>query len=140
MNGDFPVAHLWLGRTYQELGRYDAAIAEFRAVDEKLLDWPVSIAARGYVEALAGRSKEAEATLSQLQQLAARKFVTAYGIALVDAGLGRKDEAFEWLTRAFDERSNWLVWLRLDPRWVNIRNDPRFTELVNRMHFPEPHS
>lgn len=110
MQADFPLAHLWLGRTYQEMGRYDDALAEFSQAEKRMPDWPVSIAARG--------------------------FVTSYGVALVYAGLGQKDAAFVWLNKAFDERSHWLVWLRLDPRWDKLRSDPRFAELVDRMHFP----
>jgi hypothetical protein len=59
------------------------------------------------------------------------------GVALVYAGLGQNDGAFTWLNEAFDERSHWLVWLRLDPRWDGLRPDPRFAELVSRMRFPQ---
>jgi len=38
--------------------------------------------------------------------------------------MGKRDKAFEWLNKAFDERSHWLVWLRLDPRWDVLRSDP----------------
>jgi len=62
--------------------------------------------------------------------------VTSYGIALVYAGLGETDAAFSWLERAFEERSHWLVWLRLDPRWGNIRSHARFLELVFRLDYP----
>ncbi|TIX60178.1 MAG: hypothetical protein E5V25_25755 [Mesorhizobium sp.] len=72
----------------------------------------------------------------ELQQLADKRFVTSYGVALVYAGLGDNDTAFAALEKAFDERSNWLVWLRLDPRWKGLRSDPRFSELVSRMRFP----
>jgi hypothetical protein len=68
--------------------------------------------------------------------MASRRFVTSYGIALVHAGLGQHDAAFAHLDGAFDERSHWLVWLRLDPRWSALRADPRFAELVRRMRFP----
>ena len=51
MNRSFPPAHLWLGRTFQEQGRFDDALAEFRQVEEVLGDWPVAIAARGFVAA-----------------------------------------------------------------------------------------
>jgi DNA-binding winged helix-turn-helix (wHTH) protein/Flp pilus assembly protein TadD len=137
LNKEFPPAHLWLGRTYQELGRLNDALAEFQRVDGKLPEWPVSIAARGYVAGLAGRTDEAQNTLTELRRLAGKKFVTSYGVALVYAGLGQKDSAFAWLDKAFDERSHWLIWLRLDPRWKELRSDPRFAELVRRVGYPD---
>src|SRR3954451_4000588 len=137
MNRSFPPAHLWLGRTFQELGKFDEALAEFRQVEEVLHDWPVSVAARGFVAAVAGRTDEAEEILAKLERLGRRKFVTSYGVALVYAGLSRHDAAFAALDKAFDERSHWLVWLRLDPRWNTLRHDPRFAELVRRMRFPQ---
>lgn len=133
---DFPPAHLWLGRTYQEVGRLNDALAEFQHVEEKLPEWPVSIAARGFVAGVAGRTAEAENILAALRTLASKKFVTPYGVALVYAGLGQADSAFAWLDKAFDERSNWLVWLRLDPRWKVLRSDARFVELLSRVGFP----
>lgn len=137
LNKDFPPAHLWLGRTYQELGRLDDALAEFHRVEKKLPEWPVSIAARGFVAGVAGRTVEAQNALVELRRLAGKKFVTSYGVALVHAGLGQRDSAFAWLNKAFDERSHWLVWLRLDPRWKGLRSDPRFAELVCRVGFPD---
>jgi hypothetical protein len=72
-----------------------------------------------------------------LEKLAERKFVTSYGLALVHAGLGETDAAFACLDRAFAERSHWLVWLRLDPRWKGLRSDRRFAELIRRIGFPD---
>jgi DNA-binding winged helix-turn-helix (wHTH) protein/Flp pilus assembly protein TadD len=137
MSSDFPPAHLWLGRTYQELGRIDDALAEFHHVEASLPEWPVSMAARGFVTGAAGRSNEARQVLAELERLGNRTYVTPYGVALVHAGLGNIDVAFTWLNRAFDEKSHWLVWLRLDPRWNGLRRDPRFVELVRRMRFPD---
>lgn len=136
MNQDFLPAHLWLGRAYQELGRFDEAIAAFHRVEDRIRDWPVSIAAWGFVAGIAGRPTLARQALADLEQLSSRRFVTSYGVALVHAGLGQNDAAFASLNDAFDERSNWLVWLRLDPRWNALRPDPRFAELVSRMRFP----
>lgn len=137
MNPDFMPAHLWLGRAYQELGRFDEALEAFRRVEERIPDWPVSIAASGFVSGIAGRSTPARQSLAHLEQIASRKFVTAYGVALVHAGLGQYDAAFAFLDKAFDERSNWLVWLRLDPRWNALRRDPRFSKFVGRMRYPQ---
>ncbi len=136
MNPNYPPAHLWLGRAYQELGKFEEALSAFRRVEERVRDWPVSIAARGFVAGVAGRPTLALEALAELEQLSSRRFVTSYGVALVHAGLGQNDAAFASLNRAFDERSNWLVWLRLDPRWNELRRDPRFAQLVGQMRFP----
>lgn len=136
MKKDFPLAHLWLGRCYQDIGKYDEALAEFKQVEDVFPGWVVTTAAIGYVNGLAGRRAEAEKLLKGLDELSQRKFVTSYGIALVYAGLGEKEQAFVWLNKAFDERSHWLVWLRLDPRWDDLRSDARFAQLIERMRFP----
>jgi DNA-binding winged helix-turn-helix (wHTH) protein len=137
LDEDFPPAHLWLGRTYQELGRVEDALAEFRLVETSLPEWPVSMAARGFVAGAAGRPDEARKTLAELERLGNHTYVTPYGVALVHAGLGNSDVTFTWLNRAFRERSHWLVWLRLDPRWNELLSDARFVELVRRMRFPK---
>jgi tetratricopeptide (TPR) repeat protein len=126
---------LWLGRTYQELGRFDDALAEFHQVETSLPQWPVSMAARGYVAGLAGHQDEARQILAEMERLANHTYVTPYGVALVHAGLGSSNVALAWLHKAFEERSHWLVWLRLDPRWNGLRQDPRFAEIVRRMRF-----
>jgi len=136
MNGNFALARIWLGRTFQQLRRYDDALSEFQQAEVAFHNWPVLIAARGSVEAASGRRQEANGAAAELESLAKNRFVTSYGVALIYAGLNEKDAAFRWLERAFDERSHWLVWLRLDPRWDNLRSDPRFSILVSRMNFP----
>ena len=136
MDPDFPAAHLWRGRSLQELGKHDAAISAFQRVDQQLKGWPVSIAARGHAQAVSGRTAAAYETLAELRQLATRTFVTSYGIALIYAGLGESDAAFSWINRAFEERSHWLAWLRLDPRWSSMRTQARFLQFVARLNYP----
>ena len=134
MDPSFAPAHLWLGRAYQQVGRYDEALREFSRVEASVPGWPVAIAARGSVEGAACRLAKARATLAELQALRGRRFVTAYGVALVHAAVGDSDAALTWLDRAFAERSHWLVWLRLDPRFNSLRNDHRPQFLTRRAH------
>jgi tetratricopeptide (TPR) repeat protein len=136
MKADFALAHLWLGRTYQQLRQYDDALSEFRQAQAVFGDWPVLVAARGSVEAMAGRTHDASGAAAELLSLSESRFVTSYGVALIYAGLNEKEAAFHWLERAFAERSHWLVWLPLDPRWANLHADPRFSVLVRQMKFP----
>src|SRR5438270_37049 len=87
MNPNFAPAHLWLGRSYQQIGRFDDALSEFRRVEQDNPEWPVAIAARGSVEGAAGRPEKAKAVLTKLQEIATRRFVTAYRAALVHAAM-----------------------------------------------------
>jgi DNA-binding winged helix-turn-helix (wHTH) protein len=130
MSPEFPLAHFWLGRAYQESRLYEDAIAEFRRTEAVLHGWPVVKAATGYVQAVSGRTGEALAILGELKRLATERYVTPYGVALVHAALGEKDQALNWLDRALEDRSHWLVWLKLDPRLDTLRSDPRFKRLL----------
>ena len=137
MKQDFAPAHLWLGRTFQQVGRFEDALMEFRRVEDRIPEWPVSDG-RARVCQLRWSPDQAKSVLAELQQLAKRRFVTAYGVALVYAGIGDREEAFTWLDKAFAERSNWLVWLRLDPRFnSSTPGHLRFTDLLDRMKFPQ---
>ena len=126
MKNDFMLAHLWLARSFLETGRLEEALAETAYAEQGAREWPVLMAARGFTFGVTGRRDEARAVLREMQQLSSRRFVTAYGMALVHAGLGEKEEAFTWLEKAFEERSHWLVWLRLDPRWKQLAKRPAF--------------
>ena len=117
----FPLAHLWLGRAYQQKGMYEEAISEYRQTDTSWPEWVVSLAAIGNVEGIAGKKSEARDMLSKLNTLSEVKYVTPYGTALLYAGLGDKVQTFNWLDRAVQGRSHWLVWIRLDPRWEDVK-------------------
>jgi TolB-like protein/Tfp pilus assembly protein PilF len=138
MNPAFPLAHLWLGRTYQEQHEYKNALDEYTAAARLLGSWPVTMAAIGHLNAASGRREEARRVLKDLEELSRREYVTPYGVALVHAGLGDTDLAFEWLDRAVADRSNWLVWLKLDPRFAGLHGQPRFNSLLRRVGLETP--
>ncbi len=136
MNPNLPLAHLWLGRSYQEKGMYAEALAAFAQAGKGMRNWLPAIAARGMILGLAGKRQEARTVLNEMRELAKKRYVTAYGVALVYAGLGDKDQAFVWLQRGVQERTHWMVWTKLDPRWDSLRDDPRFGELLRRVGLP----
>lgn len=131
----FPLAHLWLGRAYEQKEMYAEAITEFEEAGTALRDWPVIIAAAGHAYARWGHKSEATAAMRRMNELSKEEYVTPYGVALIYAGLDDKDHAMNWLQNAYEDRSHWLVWLNLDPRFDNVRSDPRFQELLQRMKF-----
>lgn len=136
MNPRFPLAHFWLGRSYQAKGMFEESMAEYQATDSALPNWVVTLAGIGNLQGLQKKDADARLTLAKLGAMAKNKYVTPYGVALVYAGMGNKGEAFRWLNKAFDDRANWLVWLRFDPRWDSLRDDPRYSEMIGRMGYP----
>jgi tetratricopeptide (TPR) repeat protein len=129
----FPLANLWIGRAYQQKQSYDLALDRFKQAANALPEWPVALAAIGNVLGESGRRREAQKILSELAALSKRKYVTSYGMALVYAGLGDKVHAFKSLGEAVEERSHWLVWLKLDPRWKAVSSDARFKTVLKRV-------
>lgn len=132
----FPLAHLWLGRAYQQKKMYSEAIDEFNKTDAALPGWVVTIAGMGHAYGEWGHQAEAKQVLVRLNQMTREKYVTPYGVALVYAGLGDRDQAFAWLNKAVAGRSHWLVWLNRDPRFDRLRSDPRFDDLKKRVGLP----
>jgi hypothetical protein len=96
----------------------------------------VTLAAIGNAQGMTGMKSDARMMLTRLNSESQTRYVTPYGIALLYASLNEKDQAFHWLDKAVQDRSNWLVWLRLDPRWNQIRSDPHFLDLLRQVGFP----
>ena len=82
-----------------------------------------------------GRSGEAREVLRTLEAVSRERYVPPYARALVHAGLGEADAAFEWLERAFQARDVHLVFLPVDPKWDLFRTDTRFQAIIDRSVF-----
>ena len=137
LNPEFPMALSELGWNYVQMGLLDQAIG--------LMEQSVDIDPRstqnlwslGHAYAVAGQTNEARRVLGELHALSRDRYVLPFGIAVVHAGLGQKDEAIGWLEKAYEERNGWMVFLGVEPRLDPLRAEPRFQELLGRMNFPE---
>ncbi len=132
MDPKFARAHWALGRVYLQQGMNAEAIAELQAA-RQLEDSQQMIAQLGCAYAVSGRTSDAQKALNDLNDLSKRHYVDPYGIALIYTGLGDKDRAFEWLGRAYEERSSWLTSLKVEPQLDSVRSDPRFVELLKKV-------
>jgi tetratricopeptide (TPR) repeat protein len=133
LNPGFPFTRFWLGRVHGAEGRCEQAFAELNAMGPAFEAWQPILAAKGYLSARCGDRKAAVTALDSFQTLSESRYVTSYGVALVYAGLGDREQALAWLEKAYNERSHWMVWLALDPRWSEIRGDARFQRLLTRI-------
>jgi len=125
-----------LGRALVQQGRPDEAITEMTAALRGLDSWPQIVSELGYAHARLGHTAAARQMLAQLAAEAKLRFVDPYLVAAVHAGLGEKDAAFAGLNRAADDRSGWLPWLKVEPKWEPLHNDPRFADLLRRVGLP----
>ncbi len=91
------------------------------------------IAGRAHVYAVSGKKEVARRMVTHLKTLSKRRYVSPYEIGLVHAGLGETDRAFDWLEKAYLDRSTGLIWLKVEPRVNILRSDSRFKELLRRI-------
>ncbi|MHC5024824.1 MAG: TPR end-of-group domain-containing protein, partial [Planctomycetota bacterium] len=124
----FSEPYSWLGLALAAQGRFDEAIAALETA-RGFADSPIIIEFLGGVYAMAGREADAFAMLEELDRQSKYRFICPYEIATIYIALGDHDEAFKWLTEAYEERSACVPWLNTDPRLDPIRDDPRFEEL-----------
>jgi adenylate cyclase len=136
LNPKYGLTHIWLARTYLEMKMYKEALDENNRVLKVNTTWPVALAAIGYIYGISGQRKEAVTILDSMIRLSGSKYVTPYGLALVYAALDDKENAFKCLDQAYADRSNWLVWIKLDPRWRPLYGDKRYAALVRKVGLP----
>ena len=128
--------HFFLGMGYEGVGRRAEAIPEYRKAVEISGGDQDATAALAHAYAMDGRTADAKAILRDLEQKH-DGYVSPYMIATIHAGLGDKDRAFEYLTKAYQERCLDIVWqLQADHRIDNLRSDPRFQTLLRHVNFP----
>src|SRR6185369_4425637 len=116
LDGSFFAARRYLGQVYEEQGRYEQAIAELKEALTLSNGSAVVKVELGHAYAVAGKKDEARKIISDLSSSA-----SAYQLAAIYAALGEKEEAFASLHKALAERSDRLVYLKVDPRLKPLR-------------------
>jgi len=127
------VAHYNLGMAYEQKGNYEEAIAAFNQA--QLLDPqnPVVSAFLCHAYALMGKRGLLQKPLAELMQQAKQGNLDPVHIGLIYAALGDKDQAFVWLEKAYQTRSEDLLNLKVNPKFDSLRSDPRLTDLLRRL-------
>lgn len=128
------LACLFASSAYIEKGMYPEAIHEARkAIEISGARSTYSEAFLGYALAKSGKEAEARAVLEGFSKSSAERYVSPYDIALVYNGLGLHHEALGFLEQAYAQRSPKMVFLKVEPKWNNLRSNPRFQDLLRRV-------
>ena len=134
MDGNHFLGHLYTSGAYIEKGMYSEAISEARRAKEISGGRSTySDSFLAYALAKSGKEAEARSVLEGLLKSSANRYVSSYDIALVYNGLGKHDEALASLERAYEQRTPGMVFLKVEPKWNNLRSDTRFQALAKRM-------
>ncbi len=134
---NFKRAHYYLAWALFHSGRRAEAVAEFEkvAAAEPILQ---TVALLGYAYGKTGETEKALAMLRRIDLMETDgKYVSPYHRAIIYAGLGETDWALTQLEKAFDENSIWLIWLKIDLQFQDLRDEPRFKDLIKRLNFPQ---
>jgi TolB-like protein/Tfp pilus assembly protein PilF len=134
---NFVLLHYHLGRAYGEKGMYPQAISELEKARSLSGNHPAMLMGLGNMYGAAGRRAEAMQILQQFEGMAKTRYVPAVYFAGVYTGLGEKDKAFQWLHTAYQQRTDYLIYLNVEPMADPLRSDPRFKDLLRRIGLPQ---
>jgi TolB-like protein/Flp pilus assembly protein TadD len=127
--------HFLLACIHIQEKRLDEAIAECQLIYKLDEEAYLALGFMGYAHALAGHVAEAETLLNILQDISLRKYVSPYSMLVIHLALGPKKRVFELLDQLYEECNDWLVWLKVSPELKDVRDDPRFKDLLRRVGF-----
>jgi len=130
LNPDFPLTYCTLGMAYVQKKSYKEALAEFNKAKALPGSPAFAVANIAGTYALSGRRTEARRLLAELRKAASQQYVPAIYVAAVYAALDENDQAMTWVQKAYDERSDYIVYLRTEPSFDSLRSDPRFQHLL----------
>jgi serine/threonine protein kinase/tetratricopeptide (TPR) repeat protein len=128
LDPSFSVAHFTLAAAYEDNGMHDKAITEYMKYAPQelaltLKDAYMKSGMKGFLEKL----------LELAIESSMKTYVSSYRIAELYAILGKKDEAFSWLEKAYAERSILFAYLKADASFESLRSDPRYTALLKKV-------
>ncbi len=136
LDPNYPMTYWLLGLLYRKTARYDLAISAGEKGVNLSGGSPLMRAALAQTFATAGAAQKAIQILDDLKKLAKERYVAPHFFAGIYVGLGEYDRAIEYLEKSCGEHCHWLIYLHIDPSLDDLRNDPRFQDLLQRVGLP----
>ena len=131
---DLWVPHLAAGMCRSIKGEYPEAIREFQKARAMNPDATFPLTGLGVSYAKSGNRSEARRVAESMEKLAKQSYVSPVYIGLVYDALGERDKEFAWYNKGYEDQAEWLLWLKLDPIFDDVRGDARFQQLIKRVN------
>jgi TolB-like protein len=132
MNPYFGTVHFVLGWIYEQKKMYKEAISAFKKAI-KILGFSYMGPLLGHAYAISGKRKEAEKIITEVNELSKQQYVSSFHRSAIHIALKDNDQAFELLDKAYENRDNWLVTIKIDPRFDSVRMDSRYIQLLQKL-------
>ncbi|HXG85107.1 MAG TPA: winged helix-turn-helix domain-containing protein [Pyrinomonadaceae bacterium] len=129
---NFYIAHLFAASAYIEKGMFREAANEAHRASEISGGIKHPLGILGYVLGKSDKQREARAVLEDLLKLSKERYISLYDIAMIYNGLGERDETLAWLERGLEKRDVRMALLKVELTWNNLRDDPRFQDIMRR--------
>ena len=129
-----PGSYSWLAQIYEAQGLYEQSVEmdlRYRSLSRAAPKATIEAFQAAYITS--GWDGYWQKVLEQRKAIAARRYVEPYGFATIYARLGDKEQAMQWLEKAFLERSMFMTRLARDPGFDSLRAEPRFQNLIRRL-------
>ena len=137
LDPEFWIGYMMEGQALDRMNLREPAIEALTTAGRFSGQNSKTLSLRGYLLAKSGRTAEAREVVKTLETVAQDRYVPPYAVALVYAGLGKSDAVFEWLDRAYSSRDVHLIFLPVDAKWDDYRQDSRFVTLLSRCGFSQ---
>ena len=133
---NFGLASQYLGLTYEQERMFAESLLFLEKASITSPEYLAFRASLARTLALDGKAEEAQKIVNQLTQASKQRYISPVDLSYVYAAMGRPDLAFEALDQAFEERSDLLVYMKVEPRYDALRRDARFSSLLRRIGLP----
>ena len=127
-------ALLGLGTVYERKGMYEEAINQYQKAIISLGRTSPVLAQLGLVYAITGKRNKAITIAGELKEISKESFRGSYDSAILYTGLGDRDKAFDHLHKALEERSGWIIYLKVEPQFESLRSDSRYASLLQSIN------
>src|SRR5262249_13718734 len=115
-----------IGLPYEQKGMYEEAILAFEKAANLSGRDPGILGCLGHAYAIAGKRAEAQEILITLDQLSTKRYISSYDRAVILTALSAKNEAFDCLNEAYEQKDYDLLVIKVDPRLDSLHSDSRF--------------
>jgi serine/threonine protein kinase/Flp pilus assembly protein TadD len=133
MDPTFAKALYWRSMVWLVIGKYQQAIEFAKMAMENPDARTLATLLLALALGRAGQTEAARRILVEIEEHAVKSYVPPFYLAMIAANLGDKDAAFAWLEKAYQERSGWMPWLKLEPLLESLRTDARFSDLLRKI-------